>query len=106
MRLPLRTALEMAGHIVREASDGAAGLLQLRKLPADLVITDLRMPGLAGDELLRRLKADFPDAKVIAVSAADVELAEGLEVDCVVQKPFELRQVVERVADLLSGRHA
>jgi DNA-binding response OmpR family regulator len=101
VRLPLRAALEMAGHQVREASDGGGGLAEQQASPADLVITDLRMPGMAGHELIQRLKADFPATRVIAISAVDEDLGDRWGVDGVIKKPFALKDVLARVADLL-----
>jgi DNA-binding NtrC family response regulator len=45
------------------------GLVQLEVAPADLVITDLRMPGIGGMEFLRRLKRTWPDTEVVVMTA-------------------------------------
>ena len=102
VRIPLRTALELAGHQVREAEDGTGGLAQQQASPADLVITDLNMPGLAGDQLVKRLKADFPATKIIAISALDGDPTARLGVDCAIPKPFRLKDVLARIADLMT----
>ncbi len=54
----LQTILEDDGHEVHTASDGSAGLHLLRRESFDLIISDLKMPGLGGLELLRETRND------------------------------------------------
>ena len=101
--------LRAAGHDVDEAGDGAEGLAQMRRTPADLVVLDLMMPALDGREMCRRLRA-AGDVPVIMLSALAGEEARvgGLELgaDDYVTKPFSPRELVLRVEALLrrSGR--
>ena len=60
IRSALMTMLEKLGHTVRGAGNAEDALALLEDFPADLVITDLRMPGLGGMELLRRMKERWP----------------------------------------------
>ncbi len=69
LRRVTQVHLEEAGYLVTTAPDGASALALLEKYPQDLVITDLRMPGLNGLELLRRIKAEYPELIVIVVTA-------------------------------------
>src|SRR6266568_4403346 len=68
VRRTVRLALERAGHQVLEASDGEAGLKLLAQSGADLVITDIFMPGQDGIVTVRRIRKESPGVKVIAVS--------------------------------------
>ena len=61
--------LEQAGYQVSTASEGSKALALLEKVPQDLVITDLMMPGVSGLELLKRIRADYPETIVILVTA-------------------------------------
>lgn len=70
-RCAMAMFLEDAGHEVREASDGLEGLDAFRKAPADVVVTDVLMPGMDGLEMIMALWRDYPDVKVIAISAGD-----------------------------------
>jgi DNA-binding NtrC family response regulator len=63
--------LEMAGYDVIAASNGAEGLSLIQKSPADLVITDLIMPGGNGTDLLAELKSTTPGIKTITMSGAE-----------------------------------
>jgi DNA-binding NtrC family response regulator len=68
IREGLAEALTLEGHEVATASDGEEALAVLGREEVDLVITDLRMPKLAGDELLKRLNADWPTVPVIILT--------------------------------------
>jgi DNA-binding NtrC family response regulator len=61
--------LERRGHQVRGVATAEEGLAQLEAVPAELVITDLRMPGLGGMEFLRRLKRTWPETEVVVMTA-------------------------------------
>src|SRR5438309_11667460 len=71
VRSTMRRALEPTGHQVLEASDGEAGMKLLAETGADLVITDIFMPGQDGIVTLRRIRKEFPSVRVIAVSGGD-----------------------------------
>lgn len=62
-----RMALEVQGYAIRVAADGATGLEMIRDHRPDLVFLDMRMPGLSGLEVLRRVRADAATARVPAV---------------------------------------
>jgi two-component system NtrC family response regulator len=70
--------LQQAGYEVSAATGGLPALTLLQNVPHDLVVTDLRMPGLSGLELLTRIRAEFPEISVIIVTAfGTVETAVG-----------------------------
>src|SRR6185436_20626038 len=91
-----------------EAGNGIEALEQLEKYDVTLVLSDLRMPKMDGFELLREIRARFPDAAVVMITAvADVEIA----VNCLaigaadyVIKPYQLEDVRARVAQALEKR--
>lgn len=65
----LREALELAGHIVREAADGAEALEATRRQSFDVVLTDLKMPGMSGMDLLRHLQLEVPELQTVVLTA-------------------------------------
>ena len=69
IRGALVTMLEKKGHQVRGVATAEEGLAQLEAAPAELVITDLRMPGIGGMEFLRRLKRTWPETEVVVMTA-------------------------------------
>ena len=97
-----------AGHAVRSAENGARALELLREEPADLIISDVRMPDMNGIELLRKVREFLPDAGVVMMTAfATVETAREafkLGADDFIQKPFdvdELKLIVEKTLERL-----
>jgi DNA-binding NtrC family response regulator len=69
LRSAIATALADLGYEPAEASDGDAALFWLSRHPADAVLLDLRMPGMEGMEVLRRIRTK-PDAPPVAVLTA------------------------------------
>jgi DNA-binding NtrC family response regulator len=65
----LAEALERAGHDVTQVGDGAAALLAAREEPFDVVLTDLRMPGVEGMTVVRTIRTEQPDVEVIVLTA-------------------------------------
>jgi two-component system, NtrC family, response regulator AtoC len=68
IRTALREVLEREGFDVSTARDGKKGLELLEKEGADLVITDVIMPGIDGVAILERIKKAYPDLPVIVIS--------------------------------------
>ena len=94
----LEEALEQAGYRASRAYSGTEALLALERVRPDLILLDLMLPGLSGEELLPRLRG----IPVIVVSAkADPEhradLLLGGAADYV-SKPFSLRELLARIA--------
>ena len=98
LRHTLTLILQAEGHSVRAASDGAAGLERLAEAPADLIICDVRMPGLDGLKFLERYKESGGSALVIMMSAyGDDEAAlEAIRRGAYdfIAKPFRADQVL------------
>ncbi len=100
-------ALTASGHEVRAAESGEAGVLALRGRAYDLLLTDLKMPGLSGLELLRQAKSEQPELEVVVLTAhGSVESAvEAMRLGAFdyLQKPVEspdaLRVVVSRALE-------
>ena len=69
IRGALVTLLEKRRYQVRGAPSAEEALEQLETSPADLVLTDLKMPGMGGMEFLRRLKQKWPDTEVLVMTA-------------------------------------
>ncbi len=69
LREGMAVSLTRAGHAVSAASGGAEGLAAAGRRRFDLVVTDLKMDGVDGMEVLRRLRAADPEAAVLLVTA-------------------------------------
>ncbi len=68
IREGLAAALQMDGYDVALAADGTEAWKRFQKGDVDLVITDLRMPGVSGEELLKRIVAESPGLPVIVLT--------------------------------------
>lgn len=94
------------GHTIRTASNGREALEMLQAEPADVVISDVKMPDMDGIEMLRAVRETLPDLGVILMTAfASVETAREafkLGADDFIQKPFdveELKLIVRKTLD-------
>jgi len=106
MRDSCRQALSRDGNRVAVAEDGLKGLALMKRESFDLVILDLKMPGLSGMEVLKKIKEDNPEATVIVITGyatveSAVEAMKGGAYDFI-PKPFtpdSLRAIVKRALD-------
>ncbi len=106
--LLIQEILEYAGHVVVTARSGTEGFYRFCQDPAQLVITDILMPGGEGLETIRDLRKEAPSTKIIAISAGlqwggvDVlDLARKLGAIRIIQKPFDNQVLVDTVREVL-----
>lgn len=101
VRETLSMLLSQDGYQVELAENGAAGLERALVCKPDLVIVDLKMPGLGGMEVCKRLRASRMQMPVIVLSAASDEMDKvlllELGADDYVVKPFGARELLARV---------
>jgi response regulator RpfG family c-di-GMP phosphodiesterase len=106
LRALLRTTFEAVDVELEEADNGASAIASIERARPDVVVLDVRMPGLDGLELCRRLKAApaTRDIAVVLLTGSDGgtrEEANAAGADAFMRKPFsplELLAVVERLA--------
>jgi two-component system, NtrC family, response regulator HydG len=108
LRESLERTLTREGYRVVLASDGRAALERVQAGGVDLIVTDLKMPGLTGLELLRAAKAIMPDVDVILLTAfGTVEEAVKAMKDGAydfLTKPFRREQLIKLVDKALERR--
>jgi len=99
IRFLLREEFTLAGHSVQSASDGPSGLEAARLNRPDLVILDLKMPGMGGLEVLARLKGTCPGVPVFLFTAyGDCrDQAKALGADAYIVKSCNLSPLTEAV---------
>ena len=102
-------ALRNKGYKVLEADNGEGALEVIGNAsqPIDLIISDVVMPGMDGHTLIKRVRRELPDVKVILISgyAEDVAAAE-IERDPTIHflaKPFTLKGLAGKVKELMAG---
>ncbi len=95
--------LKRAGYTVLLAENGRAALDEMAKLQPDLILSDLRMPEMAGDELCQAVKGDprTRDTFFVLVSALDGTASKigglNLGADDMISKPFHAQEVMAKV---------
>lgn len=101
----LTASLELEGHQVTVARDGAEGLRAVRLHPPDVVILDLMLPGMDGYRVLKTLREEGCQVPVLILTARGAEsdkvLGFRLGADDYVTKPFGLLELLARVGALL-----
>jgi len=104
----LELLLRKRGHHTRSAVNGKQGLELLAEAEADLVITDLKMSGLDGIEVLRRIKEEWPETDVLVITAyGTIEKAvEAMKMGAAdfITKPFSSDEFGVKIDRLLSDR--
>lgn len=110
VRGSLAKMLTRAGYEVVAAADGTAGIELQHNEPADVIITDIFMPGLDGLQTIRQLKKEGSAVRIIAVSGGDrtgtVDLKEHARLMGafkVLAKPFEMQDVLAAVKEALGA---
>jgi two-component system, NtrC family, response regulator PilR len=105
MRQFLTHLFQREGHSIRVAENGKAAMTQLRQQPADVIISDVKMPDMGGIELLRAARELHPDIEIIMMTAfANEQTAHEaflLGAFDFVHKPFDNELLKEKVARAL-----
>jgi DNA-binding response OmpR family regulator len=105
IRSLLRDTLELAGHTVIEARNGAEGLDLFPQAGADLVITDIVMPHKGGLDVVTALREQVPPVNIIAISGAGDSAEDYLDMGAmrVLLKPFSIAVLIAAIDELLTG---
>lgn len=112
VRKTLTTVLGLAGHAVREAAGGRAGLTLVQAEPPELLVTDLNMPGMDGAGFIRAARDLCPTIRVIAITGSaakardDPLAAEAAGADATLGKPVRRADLLACIDELLRDRGA
>jgi two-component system, cell cycle sensor histidine kinase and response regulator CckA len=103
-----RRLLEQAGYQVIDAPGATEALAVLHDgKPIDLLVADLDMPEVSGDEMVRRIRSERPDLKVLYVTGHIDRLMDARPLwdgEAFLDKPFSMNGLVEAVSLLLYGK--
>ena len=103
IRAVLGTFLEMLGYRVIQVENGLEGLDALKGTKVDLVITDINMPVMDGNEFIARLSTQPEPPPVVALSGDAWEVTANPIIRTVVSKPVSIHTLKKVVQDLLPG---
>jgi DNA-binding response OmpR family regulator len=100
----IASALTEAGHDPTRVHDGEAALDEVKRTPFDLIVLDIRLPGIDGFEVLRRMRAQHLASRVLLLTARGAvdDRVTGLQLgaDDYLPKPFAMQELVARVRAL------
>lgn len=99
--------LRTRGYRTDTAADGAKALRRVRAVRYELVMTDLRMPGMDGADFLARVRLEQPQLPIVVMTGhtnldEDDEVWARAGVEAVLQKPLNLREVSGILRNLLA----
>jgi CheY-like chemotaxis protein len=96
----IREALQMWGYGVEIAADGWEGIKKFEANQYDIVITDIRMPGMDGNSVARHIRnSDRKSTPIIGMSGTPW-LTDNHDFDMVLSKPFPLKALIDSLVNL------
>jgi CheY-like chemotaxis protein len=106
VRLMFRLIFEGDGYHVSEARNGVAALILIKDSLPHLVLTDMVMPEMNGQELIARLRADERTARllILAVTGQPGAKGQAAEADAVLEKPIDRVDLLAMVSLLIGLR--
>ena len=99
----VKSALTKFGYQVETAGDGEEGIRKFNNSLFDVVITDIRLPGIDGHGVVRHVRSCYKKStKVIGISGTPW-LLKNSDFDIVIEKPFGLKILVESIENLIAS---
>lgn len=104
--LTLVERLEFRGIAAKGVTKGSDALACLRKEDFDVVVVDLKMPGIDGLEIKEAVEREHPSTKVLLVTGHGAEDPEqDLEIDAhFLMKPFDLSTLMQKIREVLGEK--
>jgi DNA-binding NtrC family response regulator len=106
----LRERLELRGMQAESATSGEEALRRVETTPFDVVVVDLKLPGLDGTKIVDRIRKRRPGTKVVLITghgSGHGELEDLGECDYpILLKPFPIQRLVEQIQKWTSGPEA
>ena len=104
LRTVFTDALTFAGFSVRQARDGMEALRMIDSNPPDLIVLDLGLPQVTGNDVLYELREHIHTRHIpVVVVTGTPDATMGVPGDCVLVKPVDLTELVRRVQSCLSA---
>ncbi len=106
-----RAILEEAGFVVREAATGSSAVRLFREAPTVAVITVMYMPDGDGLTVIRDLRTEYPNLRIIAISGTDatddkLQEARELRTDAILLKPVAVEELLGGVHHIFERAHS
>jgi len=79
------------------ANDGLEGLEKFKEIKPDIIISDIRMPNMSGNEMIEKIKEISPNTPVIVVSGHGRMIKKTNQADLFLEKPIKFDQLVQEI---------
>ncbi len=99
----LREALRKFGYDVAVAENAQEGITKFENGRFDLVVTDMQMPGMNGDMVVRHIRNSNRQFTPVIGCSGTPWMLEGCDFDMVLTKPFHLREIGNAIENLIAG---
>jgi CheY-like chemotaxis protein len=106
-RESLQRLLELEGYEVATAADGSQAVHAMRARPAQVLVTDIFMPGQEGIETIALFRREWPQVRIVAMSGGGevsrggyLGVAESIGADATLKKPFSFAVLLATLASL------
>lgn len=98
----METILSQNGYVVDTAENGEDGIQKIEKNKYSLIFTDIKMPGISGNHVLKYLRDKSPqkDTPIIGMSGTPWLLDQD-DFDAVLEKPYSLKETLDLVSQIL-----
>lgn len=107
IRYVLKEALVSEGYKVEVARDAFQAMERFKMSPYDLIITDIKMHGMDGIQLIREIKRSGSDLKIVIITAygslETIKEAAKLGVAEIISKPFKIREIKDVIVRMLNN---
>ncbi len=96
-------ALEISDvNVIGKGSDGEQAYQLYKTLHPDVVLLDMNMPNYDGAYALEKIKQDFPEAKVVVVTAFSDYDFEKAQADAIILKPYDLEPFIKTIEKIVN----
>jgi YesN/AraC family two-component response regulator len=102
IRAFMKSALLRCGYAVTDAEDGLVAWELAQADDFDVLVTDIRMPGMDGIELARRVQETLPHVRLLFISGFIDAPAAGIPVERFLRKPFQPQELVTKLAKVVA----
>lgn len=100
----LSKVLSRKGYIIDIAQNGKEGIEKIKSNEYHVVLTDIKMPGISGDQILEYVKAQIKSLTLVVGMSGTPWLLEQTVFDAVVPKPCSIQQITQVVSNLIKAR--
>ncbi len=96
----MATTFSKICHTARTAIDGEDGLNKFNESKPDLIISDIRMPNMNGNDMINAIKKDNPSLPIIVVTGHGKIIKATEKADVILEKPIKFDQLLENMYNL------